>query len=754
MDKEYNSTPTVYQDKEREAAILDCLGESIISTKLNGTIDYMNIAAEELTGWKKEEAIGRYFNEVIQITNCSNGNLLVSPIEVILQGGMAIDFNRHATLLLKDGFEINISGNCYPSKDKNGALTGAVVLIRETEKAMNSEGTMKPQHLLMKMNNVFCYFKVVLENNENPADYIFIDLNEAAENMTGFRKEQLIGTSVLKIFPELTYLFEEFSQELRETAFAGARMNHEGLYIPIFDKWFSVYAYSPESGCIAVIMNDITELKNALSDLQKAKEIAEAANHIKSDFLANMSHEIRTPINGIVGLINLTLATVLDQEQRDYLDAAKSCTSSLLNVINDILDFSKLEEGKLNVENIGFDIKKLFDKIIKSNTPFANEKGIKLIGTFSSNINQFLMGDPNRLQQILNNLIHNAIKFTERGTVRVEVAPTEKNKGHIELKFAVMDTGIGISGEGKSMLFKTFSQINNSITHKYGGTGLGLSITKQLLELMNGSIWVESELGKGSAFYFTLPYTIAKKTAFVKEKKTYDSKDNRPLRVLVIDDDDISQIMLSQNLKKRGDFVMCADNGRDALEILEHNRFDVILMDIQMAIMDGVETTMRIRETKGINRYTPIIAITAYALKGDRERFLAAGMDDYVSKPIEMEEIYKIFDKYSRKIEEEHILNSLIENIEADEVVSNCDINEEIENHILALKKSLDLSDFDSIEKEAKIIKTLFVQIDANEMKLLTFRIELAARRGDLTDGINSLALLRKEYADFRKNNI
>lgn len=374
---------------------------------------------------------------------------------------------------------------------------------------------------------------------------------------------------------------------------------------------------------VIVLMN-ITERKVVEGSLKAAKEVAEIANKTKSEFLANMSHEIRTPINGIVGMVGLTLATELSNEQKENLMIVKSCSNSLMKVINDILDFSKLEARKLVIENIDFDIKSLVEETIKAHSPSAIKKGIKLNYTFSLAIPQYVIGDPGRLQQILNNLINNAIKFTERGEVWIKVKEIKDQDNELEIQFSIKDTGIGISDDNIGMLFQSFSQLDGSITRRFGETGLRLAISKQLSEIMGGRLWVESKSGIGSKFSLILKFDIGAKVER-KPKEIVQLKNiDRPYNILLADDDKVNQMVITRILKERGYLVDTAVNGLQAVDMCLENSYDVILMDIQMPVMDGIEAAKKIREK---DKSTPIIAITAYALKGDREKLLSHGMD-------------------------------------------------------------------------------------------------------------------------------
>ncbi len=523
------------------------------------------------------------------------------------------------------------------------------------------------------------------------------------------------------------------------------------------EKWF-VSSITPlhtdGERKVFVSLVDITDNKQKEMAALKAKQAAEEASRVKSEFLANMTHEIRTPINGIIGMIDITLLKDLDPEQKENLLTAKSCANTLLHMINDILDFSKLEAEKLVMENIGFDIRKLVEQTIKTHSVFAAQKGLGLNYSFSSSIPHLLEGDPNRLQQILNNLINNAIKFTEKGEVTVSVKSENTSNESVELKFIISDTGMGIAKEDMGKLFQSFSQVDGSITRKFGGTGLGLVISKQLVELMGGKIWAESEKGKGSHFYFTVKLQTAER---LKETQTSSkltaAKSKAGMKILLVEDNTVSQRVLSRMLKEKGHMVDVANNGFEAVRLHDQNIYDAILMDIYMPEMDGIEATKRMREKEGIARHTPIIALTAYAPHADKDHFIALGMDEHLSKPIEMEELFSLLDRIFEQsgyfsempeAEKPSPTNGLQEKVL---LVVN-----DISDLISLLGNAIAKSEMGVIEGIAHKIKELSDQIDVEELKSSAFMIELSAKRNNLLDAAKSAKKFIDEFETFRKS--
>ncbi|WP_243358072.1 PAS domain S-box protein [Fundidesulfovibrio terrae] len=418
--------------------------------------------------------------------------------------------------------------------------------------------------------------------------------------------------------------------------------------VPRRDVSGSVIAYD---GLIA----DITEPRQIKEELKRAKEQAEAANTAKSEFLANMSHEIRTPMNAILGLTKLALRRDLSSAQREFLEGVMDAGASLMQIINDILDFSKIEAGRLDLESEPFALRPMLDRTMKSFAPQARKKDIDLKLHVDAAVPDLLQGDQGRLRQVVVNLVGNALKFTQTGSVELSVAllgaPGKEPGGLDErekLEFTVRDTGIGIPADKLESIFESFTQADSSTTKLFGGTGLGLAISRKLTAMMGGGIQVESEPGKGATFRFTAVFGVPpagrRGHGLSVQEEPAGNGARRALRILVAEDDRMNQIFAETFLKDAGHSVAIAANGKEAVELLRIENFDLILMDISMPEMDGIQATRAIRSSTGgsFNPDIPIIAMTAHALKGDRERFLAAGMNGYIAKPVEFEELVRV----------------------------------------------------------------------------------------------------------------
>lgn len=494
------------------------------------------------------------------------------------------------------------------------------------------------------------FYKSVVEDG---SDIIFIvDYegtilyhNHSVKETLGYKASGLVGKNFFDYVPKS--LIPDFKKQFIKSTRRTYTKSIEFQFV-CKDKSYKYLEFNSvnlkqREGIEGLILDcrDISQRKKDAAELLRAQKA-------KEQFLANISHEIRTPINGIAGMASLLSQNPSKEEQKTYLNAIKSAADNLKVIINDILDLASIESGKLQLEKIGFNLNDLLHSLIDTFGVQASEKGIKLSYVLARDANKIFVGDPVRLNQILINLISNAIKFTHAGSIKVEVT-VDKIKGDSHyLRFGISDTGIGIPKDKLQTIFESFSQADASVTRKYGGTGLGLTIVKQLVELQGGTINVDSKENEGSTFTFSLHYVTGKKE-FEADARMIKPRNFTQLKratILLVEDNDINRLYASSILKMYGCHFETAENGVVALEKIRNNTFDAILMDIQMPVMDGFETTKAIRKGDPGKSEVPIIALTANATQRDFEKCIAAGMNDCISKPFTQEDLLQILTKY------------------------------------------------------------------------------------------------------------
>ncbi|WP_286878076.1 PAS domain-containing hybrid sensor histidine kinase/response regulator, partial [Methanosaeta sp. UBA458] len=559
-----------------------------------------------------------------------------------------------------------------PLKDADGKITGVVHVLIDISARKSAERALKEsERRLADIIEFLPDATFVVDKNGK-----VISWNRAIEKMTGVEAESILGKGDYeyslpfygerrptlidmakgidpKIDPKFEKKYENLKRDEEDNSLVGE------AYMPLQGKGDAYLLGSASAlydsngdywGAIESI-RDITDRKRVEEELQRSKEMAESATRAKSEFLANMSHEIRTPMNAVIGLTELLMDEKdekLTSAQRECVEMIRISGDTLLSIINNILDLTKIEANMTELEHRPIDVKGCIESSMDLVSGSVGDKRIKFSYKIEENVPQFIMGDPTRLCQILINLLNNALKFTEQGEIAVSVSNTNLDDGGYEIHFAVKDTGIGIPEDKMSRLFRSFSQVDASTARKYGGTGLGLAISKKLTEMMNGRMWVESAVGVGSVFHFTIradpiigePLDLSKPdNLYAHGKQIKDlERSNSELNILLAEDNVVNQIVTKKMLSKLGYNADVASSGIEALKALEKKRYDLVFMDVQMPEMDGLEAAREIRR-RWPEGGPKIIAVTASAFKGDQEMCLAAGMDGYIMKPTKIEAI-------------------------------------------------------------------------------------------------------------------
>ena len=611
--------------------------EAIMIANCDGKSAYHNRSFIELFGYTPEE-----LNEVghrVMYDRPEQGDYIFRQIKA------GRPWQGETVMKNREGEKVFIELKADIISDEEGNPISLIAIYSDITERKKADATL--QGVLNSSQNGIMAFESVRDEEGKITDFKWILVNPAAATFLEKPQENLLSSSLLQSYPFMKEagLFDLYERVVECDMPIATEHTIEIPFRPGV-TWLHTVAIKLGDG-LAVTFTDISERKEAESRLVKAKRDAEAGARAKEEFLATMSHEIRTPMNAVIGMTGLLLATNLSQEQREYVETVRMSGDNLLTVINDILDFSKIESGKLDLESQELQPSKCVDRVFDLLGPKAQEKSLGFTYKIDKSVPKKIKSDSTRITQVLVNLVNNAIKFTEEGNVHVDVKLHSETEDQVELFFAVMDTGIGIPEEKQNRLFKSFSQVDASTTRKYGGTGLGLVICKKLIEMMGGKIWIESTPGEGSTFFFTLKagkvIQSEAENSYGKESKETTAEDNfnPDLKVLLVDDNLVNQKVASRILSKLGLTPDIASNGLEAVEATEKEKYDLLFMDLQMPEMDGLQATGAIREAFSEKNESPplIIAMTANAMKGDKERCLAAGMNDYITKPIQIQDV-------------------------------------------------------------------------------------------------------------------
>jgi PAS domain S-box-containing protein len=641
-----------------QRAIFNSANFSSIATDAKGVIQIFNVGAERMLGYAATEVVNTITpadisdpKEVIaraKTLSAEIGTTITPGFEaLVFKASRGIEDIYELTYIRKDGSRFPAVVSVTALRDIQDAIIG--YLLIGTDNTARKLVEAEQRKLDQRLRDQQFYTRSLIESNidaimtTDPAG-IITDVNKQMEALTGCTRDELIGSPFNGHFtdPERAEAaIKLVLSDKKVTDFELTACARGGKQTVVSYNATTFFDRDRTLQGVFAAARDITERKRVEAELHQARAAAESASQTKSDFLASMSHEIRTPVNSIIGVAALLAKTSLTPEQSKYVDIFSRAGDNLLLLINDILDLSKVEASQLELERTEFSLTELVGKVMEMLAVRAAQKGLALVCEIAPETPVNLVGDPTRLQQVLLNLLGNAIKFTETGEVALRVAP---NAGHAvpgALRFTISDTGIGISREKLSTVFERFTQADSSTTRRYGGTGLGLTISKRLVELMGGRIWVDSTVGAGSVFSFvaSLEISTGAKPPLAAPVAAGPASPLRPLHILLVEDYPDNRTITLAYLQDMPYQVEVAENGAVAYEKFTVGQFDLVLMDRQMPVMDGLTATRAIRawELANHRQATPIIALTAAALKGDREQCVAAGCTAYLSKPIKQE---------------------------------------------------------------------------------------------------------------------
>jgi PAS domain S-box-containing protein len=641
-----------------QRAIFNSANFSSIATDAKGVIQIFNVGAERMLGYAAAEVMNKITpadisdpQELIaraKELSIEIGTLITPGFEaLVFKASRGIEDIYELTYIRKDGSRFPAVVSVTALRDAQDAIIGYLLIGTDNTARKLVEAEQKK--LDQRLRDQQFYTRSLIESNidalmtTDPSG-IITDVNKQMEALTGCTRDELIGAPFKKYFtdPERAdAAIKLVLSQKKVTDYELTACARDGKQTVVSYNATTFYDRDRTLQGVLAVSRDVTERKLVEAELQQAKAAAESASRTKSDFLASMSHEIRTPMNAIVGIADLLAKTPLNPEQDKYVQIFRRAGDNLLNLINDILDLSKVEASQLELERTGFSVKDHLEKVTEMVAGRAREKGLALVCEIAPNVPADLVGDPTRLRQVLINLLGNAIKFTESGEVALRVAPDADSSVPTALRFTVSDTGIGIPSEKLGQVFEPFTQADSSTTRRFGGSGLGLTISKRLVELMGGRIWAESTVGKGSVFAFAVPFE-SWAAADRPTAAPAGTRFNAPLpalRILLAEDSPDNCTITMAYLEDTPYRVEIAENGAIAFERFVAGHYDLVLMDRQMPIMDGLTATRTIRAWEQANDRlpTPIIALTASALKRDREMCLAAGCTAFLTKPIKQE---------------------------------------------------------------------------------------------------------------------
>lgn len=744
--KRLNST--LKKQSQYVRSIIEASQDPLATINSNGEITDMNEALVKITGLSRDQLTGSYFFE--HFTDTGKAKKLY---EEVFEKGSALD--RPLILNNSEGKKIEMLCNGSVYRDEVGNVLGVVIVAREK--------------LLSK------YSRGLIEASLDPLIAISIDgkitdMNEALSKITGRTREEIIGTSFFDYFTDTDKAYAVSQLVFEKEAIIDTPLTIRHARGKLTDVLFNGSIFKDDKGNIqgaVIVARDVTkqklfekELIEAKSNAEREKKIAEAAVHSKQQFLSNMSHEIRTPMNAIIGFTKVLMKTELNEKQAEYLNAIEISGNTLIVLINDILDLAKVDAGMMNFEQTPFNLFSGLSTMLQLVETKILEKNLELVRLYDEQIPEIVVGDPVRLHQVILNLLSNAVKFTPEGRITLGVKLISKDDENVGLEFSVSDTGIGIPRHEQEYIFDKFRQAAGT-ARLFGGTGLGLSIVKHLVEAQGGKIWVDSEVGQGSTFSFTLSFKKIRETLHTRGHHTTPEELNVPLEnihVLVVEDVKLNQLLFKTLLTEFGFNMDLAPNGKIAVEKLKQNTYDIVLMDLHMPEMDGFETTAYIRDRLKLN--IPIIALTADVTTADLEKCRSVGMNDYIAKPIDEKVLYSSILKnirervifHEKKSETKKKKSKTGQNINLDYIrqITRNDAKEmnkimrayieEINELADNMKKGLASEDWALLALSAHSLKSLLGVVgDNSKTKEMTRELENLARKQENLERVKEL---------------
>lgn len=646
-----NKTEEIKATSSKMESIVNNISEVIFQTNFSGEWTYLNLAWNKITGFSIDKSLDSNVFEFMHpddIEHCRQG------LKTLIERKVNFVFNEIRVVTISGSYKW-CEATIRITNDSDGNRNGFTGTLKDitARKILEEEKKKTEEKFKLIFEKSSVAYLIIKESR-------FIECNQACLDLYGVKKrEDFIGKYVKDFSPEYqpdgvlskdkALARIEECRKLGFSKFDWLHIKENGTEFPVEVTLNTVPLM--DGNVLFVLLNDLSERKRVERELIIAKEKAEEATYAKAQFLSTMSHEIRTPMNAVIGVTHLLSEDNPREDQIQNINILKLSADNLMTLINDILDFSKIEAGRVDIESIDFNFRNLVNNIASGFEVKSKEKGLDFIVDLDPKIPSYLVGDPTRISQVLNNLCCNAVKFTDTGNVQVVVSYQEKLNDKVKLKFEIKDTGVGIPAEKQDQIFQSFSQADSNTTRLYGGTGLGLTISKKLIEIMGGCINVKSDLEFGTTFSFELCLTISHKSKpnLNLSNESYQNIDKiKGMHILLAEDNQMNILILKQFLKKWEITYEIAMNGEVAVEKVRSGNFDMVLMDLQMPILDGYKATQSIRKLADDRfKKIPILAITASAFNEIRKQVLEAGMNDFVTKPINPEDLYMKIEKYA-----------------------------------------------------------------------------------------------------------